>query len=140
MEALAAAAPPFLIGVVEDKLASNLIFDKVHGGSDERHEGFAVDDDLVVVLLDDFVEFARLFHVVHGVGEPVAPLLGESNFDADLCSGYKYYLRVVFLLEQGGDPPLGRRGLLYCRNTTDMNSFCWLAHARSTDRIILKII
>jgi hypothetical protein len=124
METLPTTAPPFLIGVVEDKLVSNLIFDKVHGGSHKRHKGFAVDDDLVVVLLDDFIEFARLFHIVHGVGEPVTSFFGESDFDADLLLGYEYYLWVVFFFEQGGDPLLCRRSLLYCRNTTDINSFC----------------
>ena len=56
-EALATTAGAFDVGVIEDKLGGQLVFDKVHFSSEERQLSLPIDEHFDAVLIHHLVEF-----------------------------------------------------------------------------------
>lgn len=55
------------IGVAENKASAQRILMPVHFTANDAEQGLAVDQNLHTILLDDFVELARLLHVLEVV-------------------------------------------------------------------------
>src|SRR5205814_8333966 len=69
VERLAAAAAAFFVRIAEDEAGLQLLFDVIHLGADNEHDGFRVDQDCDPLILDDLVEFAFLVGVFERVGQ-----------------------------------------------------------------------
>ncbi len=75
MKALAASTRALGIGVIEYKLAFDLIVNKVHFCADHKKESLLIDNDAHTLLLHDLIELSYLFllHVIHDIAIAVAP-------------------------------------------------------------------
>src|SRR5690349_976582 len=82
-EALAAAAAGFLVGVLEDEAALQLVVHEVHFGADQEHGGGGVDQDLDALVLHDFLELLDLVRVLDGIAETGAATSLDADAQAD---------------------------------------------------------
>lgn len=68
MKAFSAPAPAFFVWVDKKELAAKLILHVIHLCAHQCHEGFAVDDQFVIISLDNLIKLACLLYIVHRVG------------------------------------------------------------------------